>query len=161
MTQFGTPESDEAWRLAADPSGGVYLTGYTACDFSGTLAGDKDFLVARVDGDGVLTWRDQFRTPGNDKGGALAVDAANNLYVAGLTDGPLETPLGKFDAVLTKYSVGHTRTWTRQFGTPNDDAADHFAEANLYLTATHPNPSRRPDQHLPHHLHPRRQERSP
>jgi hypothetical protein len=58
MTQFGTPESDEAWGLAADPSGGVYLTGYTAGDFSGTLAGDKDFLVARVDGDGVLTWRD-------------------------------------------------------------------------------------------------------
>jgi hypothetical protein len=36
MTQFGTPESDEAWGPAADPSGGVYLTGYTAGDFSGT-----------------------------------------------------------------------------------------------------------------------------
>jgi hypothetical protein len=136
MTQFGTPESDEAWGPAADPSGGVYLTGYTAGDFSGTLAGDKDILVARVDGSGVLTWRDQFGTPGNDKSAALAVDAANNLYVAGFTDRPLETPLDKFDAVLTKYSPDHTRTWSRQFGTPNDDAADPFAEANLYLTTT-------------------------
>ncbi|WP_405068684.1 alpha/beta hydrolase-fold protein [Kribbella sp. NBC_01510] len=136
MRQFGTPASDEAWGLTADPSGGVYLTGYTAGDFSGTLAGDKDFLVARVDGDGVLTWRDQFGTTGNDKGAAVAVDPSGNLYVAGFTDGALGTPLGKFDAVLTTYSPDHTRIWTRQFGTADDDAADPFAEANVYLTAT-------------------------
>ena len=136
VKQFGTTESDEAWGLAADPAGGVYLTGYTAGDFSGSLAGDKDFLVARVDGDGVLTWRDQFGTSGNDKGSAVAVDDSGNLFVAGFTDGALETPVGKFDAVLTKYSADHARTWTRQFGTADDDAADPFAEANLYLTTT-------------------------
>jgi hypothetical protein len=136
MQQFGTPASDEAWGLAGDPADGVYLTGYTAGDFSGTLAGDKDFLVARVDRDGVLTWRDQFGTPGNDKGAAVTVDPAGNLDVAGFTDGALGTPLGKFDAVLTTYSPDHVRGWTRQFGTPDDDAADPFAEANVYLTAT-------------------------
>lgn len=136
IKQFGTPASDEVWGLSGDPSGGVYLTGYTAGDFSGTLAGDKDFIVARADADGVLTWRDQFGTPGNDKGAAVAVDASGNLYVAGFTDGALETPLGKFDAVLTKYTADHVRVWTRQFGTSDDDAADPFAEANVYLSAT-------------------------
>lgn len=134
--QFGTTASDEVWGLAADPAGGVYLTGYTAGDFAGTLAGDKDILVARADGDGALTWRDQFGTTGNDKGAAVGVDAGGNVYVGGFTDGSLETPLGKFDGVLTKYSPDHTRTWTRQFGTADDDAADPFAEANLYLTVT-------------------------
>ena len=42
----------------------------------------------------------------------------------------------KFDGVLTKYSPDHVRSWTRQFGTPDDDAADAYAEANLYLTTT-------------------------
>jgi enterochelin esterase-like enzyme len=136
VKQVGTPASDEVWALAADSHGGVYLAGYTAGDFAGTLNGDKDFLIARADADGTLTWRDQLGTPTNDKVAALLVDQAGNLYVAGFTDGALETPLGKFDGVLTKYSPDHTRSWTRQFGTADDDAADAFAEANLYLTAT-------------------------
>ncbi|MFG1817230.1 alpha/beta hydrolase-fold protein [Kribbella sp. NPDC049174] len=136
LKQFGTPASDEAWGLTADPNGGVYLTGYTAGDFSGALAGDKDIIVARADGEGVLTWRDQFGTTGNDKGAAVAVDGSGNVYVAGFTDGAVETSIGKFDGVLTKYSADRTRTWTRQFGTVDDDAADPFAEANVYLTTT-------------------------
>jgi hypothetical protein len=114
----------------------VYLAGYSAGDFSGALAGDKDIIVARVDGDGALTWRDQFGTTGNDKGAAVTVDGSGNVYVAGFTDGALETSIGKFDGVLTKYSPDHVRTWTRQFGTADDDAADPFAEANVYLTST-------------------------
>lgn len=136
MRQYGTAASDEVWALAADPAGGVYLTGYTAGDFAGTLNGDKDIIVARADADGVLTWRDQFGTSGNDKGAAIAVNRSGELYVGGFTDGALETALGKFDGVLAKYAADHTRTWTRQFGTADDDAADAYAEANLYLTAT-------------------------
>ncbi|RZU18764.1 enterochelin esterase-like enzyme [Kribbella rubisoli] len=136
VKQLGTPASDEVWALTADPHGGVYLAGYTAGDFAGTLNGDKDFLIARADSDGNLTWRDQLGTSTNDKAAAVAVDPAGNLYVAGFTDGSLETPLGKFDGVLTKYSPDHTRSWTRQFGTADDDAADAFAEANLYLAVT-------------------------
>ncbi|TDW66506.1 alpha/beta hydrolase-fold protein [Kribbella pratensis] len=136
VKQLGTPAADEVWAITADPDGGVYLAGYTAGDFAGTLNGDKDFLIARADSDGNLTWRDQLGTSTNDKAAAVAVDPAGNLYVAGFTDGSLETPLGKFDGVLTKYSPDHTRSWTRQFGTADDDAADAFAEANLYLTVT-------------------------
>ena len=136
VKQLGTPAADEVWAITADPHGGVYLAGYTAGDFAGTLNGDKDFLIARADSDGNLTWRDQLGTSTNDKAAAVAVDPAGNVYVAGFTDGSLETPLGKFDGVLTKYSPDHTRSWTRQFGTADDDAADAFAEANLYLTVT-------------------------
>ncbi|MEU8225335.1 alpha/beta hydrolase-fold protein [Kribbella sp. NPDC048915] len=134
--EFGTSASDEVWSLAADPSGGVYLAGYTAGGFAGPLAGDKDILVARADADGVLTWRDQFGTTGNDKGAAVAVDPSGAVYVGGFTDGSLVSPLGKFDGVLAKYAPDHTRVWTRQFGTADDDAADAFAEANLFLATT-------------------------
>ncbi|MET9270880.1 alpha/beta hydrolase-fold protein [Kribbella sp. NPDC003557] len=134
--QFGTSASDEVWGMAADPAGGVYLAGYTAGDFAGPLNGDKDIVVARADADGVLTWRDQFGTTGNDKGAAVAVDAGGAVYVGGFTDGSLVAPLGKFDGVLAKYAPDRTRAWTRQFGTAEDDAADAYAEANLYLTTT-------------------------
>ena len=38
--------------------------------------------------------------------------------------------------MLVKYAPDTTREWVRQFGTTEDDGADAFAEANLYL-ATH------------------------
>ena len=37
--------------------------------------------------------------------------------------------------MLVKYAADTTREWTRQFGTREDDGADAFAEANLYLAA--------------------------
>ena len=35
--------------------------------------------------------------------------------------------------MLVKYAPDTTREWVRQFGTTEDDGADAFAEANLYL----------------------------
>jgi hypothetical protein len=83
-----------------------------------------------------LTWKDQVGTTLNDKGAAIGLDGAGNIYVAGFTDGNLAGRVGKFDVILIKYAADTTREWTRQFGTVEDDGADAFAEANLYL-ATH------------------------
>lgn len=132
--QFGTEQADEFWAMVSDGSGGVLLTGYTAGDFAGELAGDKDLIVARVDQTGAVVWKDQVGTPGNDKGAAIARDETG-VVVAGFTDGPLQTSLGKFDAVLLRYKPDLTRASTRQFGTTEDDGADAFAEANLFVAA--------------------------
>ncbi len=132
LKQVGTPAADEFWALTGDGSGGVVLTGYTAGNFATDLAGDKDLIVARVDASGAVVWKDQVGTPGNDKGAAIARDETG-FTVAGFTDGPLQANVGKFDAVLLKYHPDQTRAWTRQFGTTEDDGADAFAEANLYV----------------------------
>jgi hypothetical protein len=131
--QLGTTEADEVWALTADGSGGVFLTGYTAGDFAGQLAGDKDLIVAKIDPAGAVVWKDQVGTPGNDKGAAISADGAGGLFVAGFSDGQLQTGLGKFDVVLARYAPDQSRTWVRQFGTTEDDGADAFAEANLFL----------------------------
>jgi Beta-propeller repeat len=136
LRQFGTAAGEEVWGLTADSAGNAYVAGYSAGDFSGTLAGDKDIIAARFDPDGNLTWRDQVGTTGNDKGAGVALDGAGNLYVAGFSDGDLGSKVGKFDVVLIKYRPGPLREWTRQLGTTEDDGADAFAEFNLYL-ATH------------------------
>ena len=136
LTQFGTAANEEVWGLTADAAGNAYVAAYSAGDFAGTLAGDKDLVVARFDPAGALTWKDQLGTELNDKGAAIQLDGAGNVYLAGFSDGRLAGRVGKFDAVLVKYAPGTTREWTRQFGTVEDDGADAFAEANLYV-ATH------------------------
>ena len=136
LQQFGTTANEEVWGLTADAAGNAYVAAYSAGDFDGPLAGDKDLVVARFDASGALTWKDQVGTTLNDKGAAIALDGAGNIYVAGFTDGKLAGRVGKFDVVLVKYAPDTTREWTRQFGTVEDDGADAFAEANLYL-ATH------------------------
>jgi enterochelin esterase-like enzyme len=133
LQQFGTPANEEVWGLTADAGGNAYVAAYSAGDFDGPLAGDKDLVVARFDAAGALTWKDQLGTTLNDKGAAIGLDGAGNIYVAGFTDGKLAGHVGKFDVVLIKYAPDTTREWTRQFGTVEDDGADAFAEANLYL----------------------------
>jgi hypothetical protein len=117
--------------LTADAGGNPYVAGYSAGDFARRLAGDKDVVVARFDPSGTMTWADQLGTATNDKGAAVAIDGAGNLYVAGFTDGNIGTGLGGWDAILVRYAPDGTRLWTRQFGTQQDDGADVFAEANL------------------------------
>jgi enterochelin esterase-like enzyme len=136
LQQFGTSGVEEVWGLASDAAGNAYVAGYSGGDFAGPLIGDKDIVVARFDASGARTWADQLGTTLNDKGAAVQVDGAGNVYLAGFTDGDIGTGLGGWDAVLVKYAPDTTRQWVRQFGTLEDDGADVFAEANLYL-ATH------------------------
>jgi enterochelin esterase-like enzyme len=133
LQQFGTAANEEVWGLTADAAGNTYVAAYSAGDFDGPLAGDKDLVAARFDPAGTLTWKDQLGTDLNDKSAAVALDGTGNLYVAGFSDGDLGANVGKFDAVLVKYAPDTTREWVRQFGTTEDDGADAFAEANLYL----------------------------
>ncbi|MEA2176752.1 MAG: hypothetical protein QOG77_49, partial [Solirubrobacteraceae bacterium] len=136
LQQFGTAANEEVWGLTADAAGNTYVAAYSAGDFDGPLAGDKDIVAARFDPAGTMTWADQLGTDLNDKGAAVALDGAGNLYLAGFSDGSIGTNVGKFDVILVKYAADTTREWVRQFGTSEDDGADAFAEANLYL-ATH------------------------
>ena len=92
-------------------------------------------MVARFDATGAITAHDQFGTVGNDKGANVTLDAAGNAYVGGFSDGNVETNVGQFDALLTKYAPDLTRLWTRQFGTVENDGADAFAEGNVFVAA--------------------------
>jgi enterochelin esterase-like enzyme len=135
VQQFGTAGNEEVWGLTADAAGNTYVAAYSAGSFAGPLAGDKDIVAARFDPAGALAWSDQLGTDLNDKGAAVSLDGAGNLYLAGFSDGAVGTNVGKFDAVLVKYGADSARQWVRQFGTTEDDGADAFAEANLYLAA--------------------------
>ena len=80
----------------------------------------------------------QIGTSGFDFSNAVAVDASNNLYVAGVTTGSLgDLNSGLRDVWLSKYNSAGELLWSNQFGSSETDFVISIATDNtgdLYLT---------------------------
>jgi hypothetical protein len=126
VRQFGTTGSDQAFAVAVDASGNVYVTGFTNGTFAGeTSAGLEDAFVRKYDASGGVVWTRQFGTTGYDEAFGVAVDASGNVYVTGFTTGTFagQISAGGDDAFLRKYDASGNVVWTRQFGTPAGERA--------------------------------------
>ncbi|MDG4827531.1 alpha/beta hydrolase-fold protein [Asanoa sp. WMMD1127] len=124
LTQAGDPaKADRFYALANAPDGGVYVAGYTSGSFAGDpSAGDKDAVVARVDGTGRLLWSRQLGGAGEDKALAITADDTG-VYVTGSTSAamPGTTPLGGLDGWLARYRPDGARDWVTSVGGAGDD----------------------------------------
>jgi hypothetical protein len=91
---------DDAYAIAVDDSGNVYVTG----DSGGTDSAD-DCATIKYNSDGQQQWAMRYNGAGNfvDYAETIAVDNAGNVYVAGQSD---------FDYVTIKYVQGATPTPT-------------------------------------------------
>src|SRR3989454_145571 len=126
VSQFGAVASanDFVRGLAVDTAG-EYVAGDTLGTLPGqTRVGGLDAFLGKYDADGTVTWTVQFGTVLDDSAVAVAVDASG-VYVAGQTLGALpgQTNAGNLDAYLQKYDTAGNLLWTRQVGTPSEDAA--------------------------------------
>ena len=113
--QFGTSDSDEVPRVAADTSGNVYVAGGTENALPGqTFLGYEDAFVRKYDGSGNELWTRQFGTSGYDSAHDVAVDGSGNVYVAGGTTNALpgQTDLGGTDAFLVKFGEAAPTDYT-------------------------------------------------
>ncbi len=81
-------------------------------------------LASANESDQPVAWIREFGTAGLDAARAVAVDDGK-VYAAGLVDGALpgQDSAGGSDVFLQRYNNGGKEMWTRQFGTPGDDAA--------------------------------------
>ncbi len=139
--QLGGPQRDEANAVAVDSNSDVYAAGTFQGSFMvGTTmlmnAGGSDIFLAKLSGaTGALIWIKPFGSAGNDVPVAIAVDASDNVYLAGNFAGPIDfgggtrMPVGNVDAFVVKLSSTGQHVWSESFGGPNLDSAAGLAVA--------------------------------
>jgi hypothetical protein len=161
-TFFGGTSLDGANSVAVDSSGNAYITGYTLSPnlprspsppFQSALAGLGDAFVAKINATGTgLVYTTYLGGTGDDQGSSIAVDAAGNAYVSGVTSSTDFPTLGVggsnslsatyaggpsdgFLSVLN--SSGSGLIFSGYIGGPGSDVANALAldsSSNIYVT---------------------------
>ncbi len=137
--QFGAEGGDFATDVAVDGKGNVYVVGWSRGELKGQFnAISIHTFVHKFDGDGQRLWARQLDAEGFDKATGVVVDTQGNAYVAGWVSGvlPGQSQFGGTDAFLAKYAADGELSWTRQFGTPDEERAEGIGidgTGSLYL----------------------------
>ncbi len=151
-TYYGGVGADYGYACAVDAANNVYLAGYTSSDSAIAagghqntyLGGGGDAFLAKFDESGTRLWATYYAGFGNDIGYSCAVDGADNVYLAGMTQsisgissgGHQNIHGGGNDAFLVKFNSAGIRQWGSYYGSPETDygyfcATD--AADNIYL----------------------------
>jgi len=125
---------DEAYSVAVDAAGNVYVTGKSTGNGTGA-----DYVTIKYNAAGVQQWAQRYNGPGNDvdRTNTIAVDAAGNVYVTGYSVGS-----GTGDDYATiKYTAAGNIQWIQRYNGPgnNLDRANTIAvdaAGNVYVTGS-------------------------
>jgi hypothetical protein len=126
---------DEAYALAVDGSGNVYVTGY-----SDGGAGNNDYATVKYNASGGELWVALYNGPADweDIAYALAVDGSGNVYVTGTSDGG-ETVQDQ-DYATVKYNASGAQLWVARYnaaaGSDEAYAVAVDGSGNVYVTGT-------------------------
>jgi hypothetical protein len=131
--------TDEGDAIAVSPTGDVYVAGVYSgnASFGGgvTLPGGAatSMFVAHYDASGNLVWADAVGGGGSASGEGIALDAGNNVYLAGFFTGTVDFDPGPgtaqvtapgvgADSFLMKLGASGTFGWARTFGNGDGEA---------------------------------------
>jgi len=151
-TAFGSAGDEFAYGIAADASGNAVITGSTnwtdfpiVAAYDATLNGGRDAFLTKLDPTGSIVWSTYFGGLLHDDGNDLAIDAAGNIVVVGLTESPDFPSTGGFDAsrggtrdgFVTKFNASGSPVWSSYLGGGANDLALGVAlddVGNLFVT---------------------------
>jgi len=117
--QFGSETYDEAFALAVDGRGDIYLSGTTRLTLPGQPAVQPiDAVLFKLDADGHKIWTRQFGSSEADQARGVAVDEKGTVRVAGWTSGafPGKQSSGMTDAFVNTYGPDGIELASVQFG---------------------------------------------
>lgn len=136
----------EAWSVATDVSGNVYVAGDTTGGLdNNTLTGAMDFFLTKYDSNGnrIYTKQVGVTTPNGssvDVARSVTTDSSGNVYVAGYTNGGIDgnTLMGIEDFFLIKYdATGNKVCCSQELGVANTStfgfSAATDANGNVYV----------------------------
>ncbi len=140
VRQLGGTGNDQGTRLIADGDGNIIATGIfsntiTIDGMQLTSAGGTDVYVVKFSpADGRAQWAKRFGGSVNDSASAIAVDASNDIYIAGQFEGTVNfgggdvTSAGSSDAFVLKLAKGDgAHVWSQKFGGTGFDNAQGLA----------------------------------
>jgi hypothetical protein len=149
---MGGSNYDQGFGVAVDPSGNVYLTGFTeSVNFptvnavQGAYHGGQDCFVVKLNAAGALLYSTYLGGSGDDWGTGIATDAAGNAYVTGFTHStnfptknPLQAANGFYDAFVAKLNpTGSALVYSTYLGGSADGSSRAIAvdgSGNAYIT---------------------------
>jgi uncharacterized delta-60 repeat protein len=134
VRRYNGPENglDEAYSIAVDGQGNVYVTGESYG--SSTI---HDYATVKYNSAGVQQWVQRYNGPGNYIDGAysLVVDGQCNVYVTGYSYGSGTD----YDYATVKYNSAGVEQWVQRYNGPGDSSDYAYAIAldslsNVYVT---------------------------
>jgi hypothetical protein len=145
----GGTTSDEAYSVAVDTSGNVFVAGIfhsTTIIFGSTTltnAGNYDIFLAKYDSNGNVLWAKRAGGAGLDRAYSVTVDVSGNAYLAGyfasssiVFGSTTLTSVGAEDIFLAKYGVNGNVLWAKSAGSALYDGATSVAvdtSGNVYM----------------------------
>ena len=152
-TYYGGSGADQALGTTCDPSGNIYLTGYTASTGMATTGshqaasgGGQDAYLVKFDTSGSRLWATYYGGTSTDQGTALACDANGNVLLAGITNSTASiattgsfqtTNNGATDGFLVKFNSAGVRQWGTYYGGTSTEQSQGIAcddSNNVYFT---------------------------
>ncbi|WP_164018507.1 SBBP repeat-containing protein [Pyxidicoccus trucidator] len=120
----------------------IYVAGFVDGSIDGTPStGYREAFLMKTRYTGVRQWTRQLGNVGSStEGYAAAVDAADNVFLAGTVEGALDgtARIGTSDAFVSKYDSAGNRLWTRRMGAAGTRTHGRRASAdgagNVYVS---------------------------
>ncbi|MDP1801751.1 MAG: T9SS type A sorting domain-containing protein [Bacteroidota bacterium] len=146
--RIGGPKTDVCYGLAIDNLGNCLITGTfdSTATFNAALTatlasnGSQDVFLMKLNPVGFLLWHTGFGGTGNDRGKTIAVNSANDVYVAGYFEGTVDTDPsagsnilfsnGATDIFFSGFAPNGNFVWGKGIGSATDDEPRSIAIDN-------------------------------